>query len=347
LSALKLTVSAGESNPEIVRSWKQQTGSLLLDGYGQTETLMTILNYPSMKVKPGSMGKPLPGTDAVILDGNGQCVEAGTTGQLAIRSPNPQIMLGYWNDKERTDQCFIKADGKRWFITGDTANMDDEGYIFYDGRDDDMINSAGYRIGPMEVENALMEHPAVMECTVVGSPDPERGEVVKGFVLLNQNYSADSAMAEALQEHTKALTAPYKYPRKIEFVSELPKTVTGKIQRRVLKKQELKQHELLQSKLNQQGVVIQSVCAATAQTLYILTFCCCIWHKVQRVTGTVLSVFETVCNAVTITPFTVEDNIIRSTWSNASHSTCYRVVVNVGATQRLTSSPGYVVICAR
>jgi len=185
LSALKLTVSAGESvNPEIVRSWKQQTGSLLLDGYGQTETLMTILNYPTMKVKPGSMGKPLPGTDAAILDSDGQCAKAGTTGQLAIRSPNPQIMIGYWNDQERTDQCFIEADGKRWFITGDTANMDE--------------------------------------------------------IILKQGYSADSAMTDALQEHTKALTAPYKYPRKIEFVTELPKTVTGKIQRRILKQRELR-----------------------------------------------------------------------------------------------------------
>ena len=238
-SALRLTVSAGESvNPEIVRSWKEKTGSLLLDGYGQTETLMTILNYPSMPVKPGSMGRPLPGTDAAILDANGKMAPRGIVGQLAVRAPNPQIMLGYWQDDERTKQCFVEVDGTSWFITGDTANMDEDGYIFYDGRDDDMINSAGYRIGPMEVENALMEHSAVQECAVTSSPDPERGEVVKAFVILNRGYHGDDDMVAALQAHTKRLTAPYKYPRRIAFVDDLPKTVTGKIQRRVLKQSE-------------------------------------------------------------------------------------------------------------
>jgi acyl-coenzyme A synthetase/AMP-(fatty) acid ligase len=238
-SALRLTVSAGESvNPEIVRSWKDKTGSLLLDGYGQTETLMTILNYPEMPVKPGSMGRPLPGTDAAIIDGSGQMCEVGTIGQLAIRCPNPQIMLGYWQDEERTKQCFTKVDGVRWFVTGDTAHMDEDGYIFYDGRDDDMINSAGYRIGPMEVENALMEHSAVQECAATASPDPDRGEVVKAFVILNSGYVGDDALLADLQAHCKQLTAPYKYPRKIDFVDDLPKTVTGKIQRRVLKNRE-------------------------------------------------------------------------------------------------------------
>lgn len=239
LSALRLTVSAGETvNPEIVRSWKEKTGALLLDGYGQTETLMTVLNYPNMPVKPGSMGRPLPGTDAAVLDADGQMTPRGTVGQLAIRSPNPQIMLGYWQDDERTKQCFIQVDGTTWFITGDTAHMDEDGYIFYEGRDDDMINSAGYRIGPMEVENALMEHPAVQECAAVASPDPDRGEIVKAFVILNKGYIGDDAMVAALQAHNKNLTAPYKYPRKISFVEDLPKTVTGKIQRRALKQSE-------------------------------------------------------------------------------------------------------------
>ena len=239
LSSLRLTVSAGESvNPEIVRSWKERTGSPLLDGYGQTETLMTVLNYPGMPVKPGSMGRPLPGTDAAVLDEHGNAAPAGDTGRLAIRCPNPQIMLGYWRDDELTAQSHIEVDGERWFITGDMASMDAEGYFFYDGRGDDVINSAGYRIGPMEVENALMEHPAVLECAVAASPDPDRGEVVKAFVILNDGHVGDEALVTELQEHAKRFTAPYKYPRRIDFVGDLPKTVTGKIQRRVLKQRE-------------------------------------------------------------------------------------------------------------
>ncbi|MDP2580326.1 AMP-binding protein [Shimia thalassica] len=239
LSDLRLSVSAGESvNPEIVRAWSQKTGALLLDGYGQTETLMTVLNYRQMPVKPGSMGKPLPGTEATILAENGTHAETGTPGQLAIRYPHPQIMLGYWDNPEKTKENFLDVDGVTWFLTGDSATMDAEGYLFFDGRDDDLINSSGYRIGPMEVENALMEHDAVLECAVAASPDETRGEVVKAFVILKPGVTGSDALAKDLQQHTKALTAPYKYPRKIDFVDELPKTSTGKIQRRILKQQE-------------------------------------------------------------------------------------------------------------
>jgi acyl-coenzyme A synthetase/AMP-(fatty) acid ligase len=244
LSALRLSVSAGESvNPEIVRTWSDKTGAILLDGYGQTETLMTVLNYPQMKVKPGAMGKPLPGTKVAILTESGDEAAVGEPGQLAIRSPHPQLMLGYWNDHEKTQQNYMTVNGITWFLTGDTASMDEDGYLFFGGRDDDVINSSGYRIGPMEVENALMEHEAVQECAAVASPDEVRGEVVKAFIILKPGYAPSNGLAKALQDFTKALTAPYKYPRRIAFVDNLPKTSTGKIQRRLLKQQEFEKQD--------------------------------------------------------------------------------------------------------
>lgn len=239
LSSLRLSVSAGESvDPETVRAWSDKTGALLLDGYGQTETLMTVLNYPKMKVKPGSMGKPLPGTQAAILTEQGQRAAPGEPGQLAIRYPHPQVMLGYWNNPEKTKENYLTVDGTKWFLTGDTAYMDSDGYLFFAGRDDDVINSSGYRIGPMEVENALMEHEMVQECAAVASPDKTRGEVVKAFIVLKLECTPSDELVKELQDFTKALTAPYKYPRRIAFVDELPKTATGKILRRLLKEQE-------------------------------------------------------------------------------------------------------------
>jgi acyl-coenzyme A synthetase/AMP-(fatty) acid ligase len=225
LSALRLAVSAGETvNPEIVRRWREKAGVPLLDGYGQTETLMTVLNYPFMPVKPGSMGRPLPGIETAILDG-----------QLAIRLPNPQMMLGYWNEPGRTAAGKTTVDGVEYWLTGDMVRQDEEGYLYYVGRADDIIGSAGYRIGPMEVENALLEHPAVQESAAVGKPDAERGEIVKAFVVLKSGVEGTPQLARALQEHVKQVTAPYKYPREIEFVAELPKNASGKLLRRVLR----------------------------------------------------------------------------------------------------------------
>ena len=239
LSALRMTVSAGESvNPEIVRGWKRLTGVDLLDGYGQTETLMTVLNYPPLAVKPGSMGKPLPGTDAAVIDEEGRFAPADKPGRLVTRLPNPQVMLGYWKEPERTAQSRIAVDGQDWFLTGDLARIDDEGYLFYEGRSDDVINSAGYRIGPMEVENVLMEHDSVAECAVVASPHEERGEVVKAFIVLKRGQTGSDDLVKTLQDHCKALTGPYKYPRRIEFVADLPKTASGKIRRRELRDRE-------------------------------------------------------------------------------------------------------------
>lgn len=225
LSALRLAVSAGETvNPEIVRRWQASTGIPLLDAYGQTETLMTVLNYPFMTVKPGSMGRPLPGIDTAILDG-----------QLAIRLPNPQMMLGYWNEPERTAAGITRRGNAEYWLTGDMVRQDADGYLYYEGRADDIISSAGYRIGPMEVENALLEHPAVQESAAVGKPDAERGEIVKAFVVLKPGHAGSPTLARELQDHVKRSTAPYKYPREVEFVAELPKNASGKLLRRVLR----------------------------------------------------------------------------------------------------------------
>ncbi|HUF86476.1 MAG TPA: AMP-binding protein [Thermohalobaculum sp.] len=239
LGALRLTVSAGESvNPGIVRRWTALTGGPLLDGYGQTETLMTVLNYRAMPVKPGSMGRALPGTEVAVVGPDGARAPAGQTGRLVVRLPNPQVMLGYWREPERTEAARIGLEGGAWFVTGDLASMDEEGYVFYQGRADDVINSAGYRIGPMEVENVLMEHPAVAECAVVGSPDAERGEVVKAFVVLAPGHAPDDALVKDLQDHAKRQTGPYKYPRRVAFVDDLPKTASGKIRRNLLREKE-------------------------------------------------------------------------------------------------------------
>lgn len=239
LSALRLSVSAGETvNPEIVHRWKALTGAALLDGYGQTETLMTVLNYPCLPVKAGSMGQPIPGTRFEMLSDDAQLLAANEVGHLAMQLPNAQFMLGYWNDPVRTRANIRTIAGVDYWLTGDLAYRDEDGYLFYAGRSDDMISSAGYRIGPTEVENALIEHPAVVESAVVASPDDERGEVVKAFVVLASDVEPSDALVKTLQQHVQTQTAPYKYPRRIEFVASLPKNPSGKIMRRVLRDQE-------------------------------------------------------------------------------------------------------------
>lgn len=239
LSTLRLSVSAGESvNPEVVRRWHELTGAQLLDGYGQTETLMTVLNYPCMPVKPGSMGKPIPGTRFGILGEDGRLLDDSEEGQLAMQLPNPQFMLGYWNNAARTQENIRRVGSTEYWLTGDLAVRDSDGYLFYTGRADDIISSAGYRIGPTEVENALIEHPAVVESAVVASPDPERGEIVKAFVVLQQGIEPSGLLIDELQKHVQEATAPYKYPRQIAFVDSLPKNASGKLLRRVLRDQE-------------------------------------------------------------------------------------------------------------
>jgi len=238
---LRHCVGAGEPlNPEVIETWKRHTGLTIKDGYGQTETVLLCGNYPSIEARFGSMGKPAPGIDLAVIDDDGVVLAPGREGDVAVRV-KPQRPLGmfleYKGNPEKTAACF-KGD---WYLTGDRAMTDEDGYFWFVGRSDDVILSAGYRIGPFEVESALIEHPAVAESAVVASPDAERGEVVKAFVVLASGYDASDELVKTLQDHVKAVTAPYKYPRRIEFVDRLPKTVSGKIRRVELREREWKQ----------------------------------------------------------------------------------------------------------
>lgn len=244
LRALRRTISAGEAvSPVVAGRWEQATGCQVSEAYGQTEALMMVLNYPSEPLQYGAMGWPQPGLEIDIVDDAGIRQAAGVEGHVALKMPSPHMMLGYWQDPERTAACFITGPEGQWYLSGDRARKDVDGRFWYAGRADDVINSAGYRIGPLEVENVLLEHEAVQECAVVASPDPERGEIVKAFIVLKPGIAGTPDLPVRLQNHVKVQTAPYKYPRAIEFVDELPKTVTGKIRRRTLKDREFGRRE--------------------------------------------------------------------------------------------------------
>ncbi len=240
LKKLRHCVSAGEPlNPEVMDIWKEKTGLMIRDGYGQTESVLLVGTFPFIDVKPGSMGKPSPGFDVNVIDDAGHVMSDDKEGDIAVRV-KPQRPVGlfqeYWKDAQET-QARLRGD---WYITGDRAIRDIDGYLWFVGRADDVILSAGYRIGPFEVESALLEHPAVLESAVVASPDATRGEIVKAFVILKPGVAGNAALIEELQTHVKTVTAPYKYPREIEFVNELPKTVSGKIRRVDLREKEKK-----------------------------------------------------------------------------------------------------------
>jgi acyl-coenzyme A synthetase/AMP-(fatty) acid ligase len=239
LGRLRRVVTAGEAmNPVVAERWEAATGIRIDEAYGQTETLMVALNYPGEPVRYGSMGRPSPGADLDVIDAGGNRLPPGREGDLALKLPHPQLMLGYWKGAAKTDSCFVDGPDGRWYLTSDRAEKDADGYFWYRGRSDDVINSAGYRIGPIEVENALAEHAAVEVCAIVGSPDEERGEIVKAFVVLREGHEPSRELTHELQDHVKSVTAPYKYPRAIEYVSELPMTITGKIRRRELRDRE-------------------------------------------------------------------------------------------------------------
>jgi len=237
---LRHCMSAGEPlNPEVIRIWKNRFGLDVYDFYGQTETVCVLSNFTFMPIKYGSVGKPTPGHDVRIVDDEGKELPANEEGNIAIylggQRP-PGLMKEYWRDPDAMQGAF-RGD---YYFTGDRAYRDEEGYFWFVGRKDDVIKSSGYRIGPFEVESALIEHPAVVECAVVGAPDPTgvRGNVVKAFVVLAEGYQASEALIRELQDHVKSTTAPYKYPRIIEYVKELPKTISGKIMRRELRERE-------------------------------------------------------------------------------------------------------------
>ena len=230
---LRHCVSAGEAlNPPVAAAWKSGTGLTIYEGYGQTETVCTIGTFASlgMEVRLGSMGKAAPGFELAIVDEDGREVATNVPGQIAIRvKPHrPMAMFAeYWKNPEETAARLLGD----WYLTGDTAYRDADGYFFFVGRADDVINSSSYRIGPSEVESALQEHPAVLESAAVGVPEEMRGEIVKAYVVLRPGFDASDKLKHELQAHCKKVTAPYKYPRQIEFIAELPKTVSGKIRR--------------------------------------------------------------------------------------------------------------------
>jgi len=228
---LRHCVGAGEPlNPEIIDVWQKATGCIIRDGYGQTETVLLAGSFPCIEPRYGSMGKPTPGISLHVIDEQGNILPANEEGDIAIKI-KPEKPVGlfkeYWKEPERTASAYI--DG--WYLTGDKAYVDEDGYFWFVGRSDDVILTSGYRIGPFEVESALIEHPAVAESAVVSSPDETRGEVVKAFVILSPSYTANDDLVKELQNYVKKVTAPYKYPRKIEFVDVLPKTISGKIRR--------------------------------------------------------------------------------------------------------------------
>jgi acetyl-CoA synthetase len=231
LSSLKHATIAGEAlNPDVFNAFKKYTGLSLMEGFGQTETTLTVCTLNGMEPKPGPMGKASPAYDVCIVDENGNQLGTGEIGEIAVRTDEftpAGMLMEYYRDPDMTARNW--HDGL--FHTGDTAWMDEDGFIWYVGRTDDIIKSSGYRIGPFEVESVLMEHPAVMECAVTGVPDSVRGQLVKATIVLAKGYAASDNLAHELQEYVKTHTAPYKYPRQIEFVSELPKTISGKIRR--------------------------------------------------------------------------------------------------------------------
>ncbi len=233
LKSLKKTSIAGEPlNPEVYYKWLEATGLKLREGYGQTECTVLFATNPWCEPKPGSMGKAMPLTCCTILDAEGHECEVGDEGEICMPVPDSShrplgLFMGYYKDPELTQKVLYNG----VYHTGDTAWRDEDGYVWFCGRNDDIIKSSGYRIGPFEVESALMEHPAVLETAVTGVPDPDRGYNVKATVVLAKGYSPSEELKKELQNHVKKVTAPYKYPRIVEFVDELPKTISGKIRR--------------------------------------------------------------------------------------------------------------------
>lgn len=233
LPHLRSAVSAGEPlNRQVIDAFQEAFQLNVRDGYGQTENTLLVCILQNMDMKSGSMGKPTPGNPVDIINEHGQPAAPGEVGDIAVHKSCPALFREYYRDPERTKSSF-RGD---WYLTGDQASRDEDGYFWFEGRSDDIIISSGYTIGPFEVEDALMKHPAVQECAVVAAPDEIRGNIVKAFVVLRDGGKQDEAMIKELQDHVKGITAPYKYPRVIEFLAELPKTTSGKIRRVELRK---------------------------------------------------------------------------------------------------------------
>ncbi len=239
LSHIKHCCIAGEPlNPEVFKKWYDLTGLKLCEGFGQTESSVMLANFQWFEPKPGSMGKPSPLYDIELIDNDGNLCEDGDEGRIVVNNIDKAmptgLFVGYYHDEERTKENL----GGTYYNTGDVAWRDSKGYYWFVGRDDDVIKCSGYRIGPFEVESALLEHDSVVECAITGAPDPIRGQVVKATVVLAKGYTPSDELKKELQDYVKKVTAPYKYPRIIEFVDELPKTLGGKIKRAELRKKD-------------------------------------------------------------------------------------------------------------
>lgn len=238
LSQLEYCVVAGEPlNPEVYNQFYKLTGIKLMEAYGQTELTVVIGTFPWMKPKPGSMGKPSAGYEVDLVDEDGNSLDIGQEGQIVIKTHKHKplgMFKGYYRDEAMTERVW----NNDIYYTGDMAWKDEDGYFWFVGRVDDVIKSSGYRIGPFEVESALMEHPAVLECAITAVSDEIRGQVVKATIVLAQGYTPCDQLAKDLQDHVKKVTAPYKYPRIVEFVTELPKTISGKIRRVEIREQD-------------------------------------------------------------------------------------------------------------
>lgn len=237
LKDLRSAVSAGEPlNREVIDIFKRTFNIDVRDGYGQTENTLLVGTTIDIGAKPGSMGKPTPGNLVEIIREDGDAADVGEVGDIAVHKDTPALFKEYYKDPDRTAAAFRG----NYYVTGDKASKDKDGYLWFEGRSDDIIISSGYTIGPFEVEDALVKHPKVAECAVIATPDEIRGNIVKAFVILRRPEDAqDLGLVKELQDHVKKLTAPYKYPRKIEFVEDLPKTTSGKIRRVELRQQEV------------------------------------------------------------------------------------------------------------
>lgn len=230
-STLKYAVTAGEPlNPEVYNKFYEFTGLRLMEGFGQTELVVCIANFPWMTPRPGSMGKPSPKYDIKLMGSDGNLCDVGEEGEIVINTSQeipPGLFNGYYRDPEKTAEVWHDD----YYHTGDTAWMDEDGYMWFVGRNDDIIKSSGYRIGPFEVESAVLSHPAVLESAITGVPHEVRGQAIKATIVLTRDYDPSEELKVEIQNHVKQVTAPYKYPRVIEFVDELPKTISGKIRR--------------------------------------------------------------------------------------------------------------------
>jgi acetyl-CoA synthetase len=240
LSALRHCTTAGELlNEGVFTAWKEATGLPIYEGYGQTETTLQIATFPFMEPKPGSIGKPAPGWDIVLLDEQGEPCPPGEEGEICVRVDSERplgLFAGYMDEPEKTASVLNNG----CYHTGDKAWMDEDGYYWFLGRNDDLIKSSGYRVGPFEVESALITHPAVVEAAVTGVPDEVRGQVIKATVVLAQGFEPSEELTKAIQDHVKSVTAPYKYPRVIDYAADLPKTISGKIKRAEIRDRDLK-----------------------------------------------------------------------------------------------------------